>query len=727
MVTKWKSRMIYFTIALLLFTFGLTSIVSLITQGHEYLFKNYFDTDDFKGEFQSFTQKLSMYELNAMTNDEAKNHLTVTADEIMGYRDQYGYYTDRVQEITNEYQSNIDEALSEKNQTAADVYLTERDKKLEDIKKIFKNDNYVRNEILKEKEKYIDEYFRNKENDLPELYEAKKAFKYYLTDRTTGEVYTNIYSNNEKLINSQFTEKEMAYIRHFASKDENYLTTDTPPGLDATAKKLVGKIGVLKSAPKNVPVISNYHRYPQKQTAFYLYTIGGLVALFLSILIMKKLQPFQLTERIQKYYRMIPLDICLLILIGIASYGAIAFLGRISNLYLNDYFPIGHFFLKFLMSVLFVYITVVQLMLLSDRIKEFERFKAEWEKSILYKMYTGIKEAFLIRSIGTQTIILLGIFLAFIIGAVYVAREQKYLYLYSLLFLLFVIPSIIMIVKRAGYFNRILKNTSELAQGNLEPDLKIIGRSPLADLAGNINQLKHGVKTSKKEQAKSERLKTELITNVSHDLRTPLTSIITYTELLKSKGLSEDERTAYVEIIDRKSKRLKVLIDDLFEASKMASGSIELVKKKVDMIQLLEQALAEYDETIKQSTLQFRISTPEKPVYAYVDGQKFWRVFDNLIGNILKYALENTRVYISIHVSNDKVVITFKNVTKYELSENSDELFERFKRGDTSRHTDGSGLGLAIAKSIIDLHEGSMEMEVDGDLFKVTIRINILE
>ena len=228
------------------------------------------------------------------------------------------------------------------------------------------------------------------------------------------------------------------------------------------------------------------------------------------------------------------------------------------------------------------------------------------------------------------------------------------------------------------------------------------------------------------EQAKSERLKTELITNVSHDLRTPLTSIITYSELLKTPDLSEADRAAYIEVIDRKSKRLKVLIDDLFEASKMASGSVELIKERVDLVQLLQQALAEHNEEIDQTSLKFRVTNPETPLYSIVDGQKLWRVFDNLINNILKYSLENTRVFMSLQKVDDKAMITFKNITKYELAESVDELFERFKRGDESRHTEGSGLGLAIAKSIVDLHEGNLDIEVDGDLFKVTITLDTI-
>jgi signal transduction histidine kinase len=158
----------------------------------------------------------------------------------------------------------------------------------------------------------------------------------------------------------------------------------------------------------------------------------------------------------------------------------------------------------------------------------------------------------------------------------------------------------------------------------------------------------------------------------------------------------------------------------------MASGNIELIKSKVDIVQLLQQALAEYNETIQSSQVQFRVANPDKPVYAYVDGQKLWRVFENLIGNILKYSLENTRAYVNIKMENGEVIITFKNVSKYELSDDSDELFERFKRGDKSRHTDGSGLGLAIAKSIIDLHDGALDIDVDGDLFKVTIVLKLM-
>ncbi len=213
---------------------------------------------------------------------------------------------------------------------------------------------------------------------------------------------------------------------------------------------------------------------------------------------------------------------------------------------------------------------------------------------------------------------------------------------------------------------------------------------------------------------------------MSHDLRTPLTSIITYTDLLKNTDLTEEERQKYVDILDKKSAKLKTLIEDLFEVSKMASGNIEILKQRVDLAQMLQQAVGEHEEDFKAAGLDLRVAIHEQPIYAEVDGQKWWRVVDNLLVNARKYSLEGTRVYVSLQVVSGVAEFAIKNIAKYELGENIEELTERFKRADTSRHTEGSGLGLAIAQSIIDLHGGQLKLEVDGDLFKVTVRVNIV-
>jgi len=176
-------------------------------------------------------------------------------------------------------------------------------------------------------------------------------------------------------------------------------------------------------------------------------------------------------------------------------------------------------------------------------------------------------------------------------------------------------------------------------------------------------------------------------------------------------------------VLDKKSARLKTLIEDLFEVSKMASGNIELTKRRIDLTQLMKQSIGEHEEEFAKANFELRVSIPEQPLYAYVDGQKMWRVIDNLIVNALKYSLEGTRIYVALKQTGSLAEFSVKNISKFELNENVDELTERFKRADASRHTDGSGLGLAIAQSIVDLHNGRLIIDLDGDLFKVTVSV----
>lgn len=461
--------------------------------------------------------------------------------------------------------------------------------------------------------------------------------------------------------------------------------------------------------------------YYSEQLLFYVYIVCGIGALLLSLLLLRRIPIFEsLDNRIwQQYYRRIPIDVSLVIAL-VFGINTISKLSQMGSAFSRNALQSVD---GLVISTVLVVLTMIQAQYIIQIVHNTNQWQTAWKHSLMHKVRQMIRDSFLIRSTGVQMTLLLGVIFASGFGLMVVFKLPHAIVMYAPLFIIFTIPTLVTIYRRIGYLNRIVQNTTGLARGNIEPELTVKGKSALATLAGNVNALKQGVEISQASQAKSERFKTELITNVSHDLRTPLTSIITYTELLKTPELSNENREAYIQIIDQKSKRLKVLIDDLFEASKMASGSIALAKEQVDMTQLLQQALAESDEMISQSTLQFRVTKPDTPVYCVVDGQKLWRVFDNLIRNILKYSLEHTRVYISIDTSQDGVVMTFKNITKYELSENIDELFERFKRGDTSRHTDGSGLGLAIAKSIVDLHGGSLNLEIDGDLFKVTVTL----
>ena len=216
-------------------------------------------------------------------------------------------------------------------------------------------------------------------------------------------------------------------------------------------------------------------------------------------------------------------------------------------------------------------------------------------------------------------------------------------------------------------------------------------------------------------------MKAALISNVSHDLKTPLTSIITYVDFLKEKDLPSDKQAEYIDILDRKSKRLKILIEDLFEASKAASGNIELHSENVDLVALLKQTLGELEEKISISNLQLRPTFPGAKIICYLDRRRTYRIFENLMSNILKYAQPNSRVYIDITTTEDLATVTFKNISAYEMNFDASQITERFSRGDTSRHTECSGLGLSIAENLTELQNGTLTIHVDGDLFKVIL------
>lgn len=270
-------------------------------------------------------------------------------------------------------------------------------------------------------------------------------------------------------------------------------------------------------------------------------------------------------------------------------------------------------------------------------------------------------------------------------------------------------------------YQSILNATGQMADGDLhitlEEDLGIF-----APLGQELEGVQKGFAKAVAEEAKSQNMKSELITNVSHDLKTPLTAIITYVDLLKKEGITEEERQSYIETLDLKSQRLKVLIEDLFEVSKANSGNVKMNFLDVDIVKLMKEVRVELADKIEQSNLDFRWNLPEEKVVLNLDGQRTYRIFENLLNNAIKYAMPFTRVYVSILNKESEVVITFKNMSAQELNFDAEHLTERFVRGDSSRNSEGSGLGLAIAKSFTELQNGKFDINVDGDLFKVTIR-----
>ena len=266
----------------------------------------------------------------------------------------------------------------------------------------------------------------------------------------------------------------------------------------------------------------------------------------------------------------------------------------------------------------------------------------------------------------------------------------------------------------------LLKATGEIAEGNLEAEItEDLG--VFNPFKTEMQKIQKGFKKAVDEEVKSQRMKTELITNVSHDLKTPLTAIITYVNLLKEEK-DEGKRKDYIEVLERKSLRLKVLIEDLFEISKASSRNVTLNIVDVDVVNLFKQVKLEMEDKVTEAGLDFRCTYPEGKVIAPLDSQKTYRVFENLLVNIIKYAMPHTRVYIEIAKEGQETVVRMKNVSAAELNFNPEEITERFVRGDASRNTEGSGLGLAIAKSFVELQKGKFKIETEADLFKVEIR-----
>ena len=277
------------------------------------------------------------------------------------------------------------------------------------------------------------------------------------------------------------------------------------------------------------------------------------------------------------------------------------------------------------------------------------------------------------------------------------------------------------LARRSGDLDAIKKGVSEVRNGNVAYKIPELRCEDMKALAANINDIAMGLDESVSAKVKAERMKTELITNVSHDIKTPITSIINYTELLSKVEDLPEEAKDYVAVIAKKSDRLKNLTQDLFDISKVQSGNDDVILEKLDVSLLVGQALGEHDNEIQNSGLQFCVDTP-KELFISADGRKMSRVMSNLISNILKYTMKNTRVFITARDKDGMIRIEFKNISAYPLDFNVEEITQRFVRGDESRTAEGNGLGLAIAKSYTEICNGSFEIVVDGDMFKAIIQ-----
>ena len=346
------------------------------------------------------------------------------------------------------------------------------------------------------------------------------------------------------------------------------------------------------------------------------------------------------------------------------------------------------------------------------------RAKSLWKGSLLLAVIRFSGRVVRARTVTVRAALLLGAFLCIQWLAILVRSGPT-----VLLALAAALAAVWFVLSSAMAKNRIRKGIEAIAGGSLEHRIDLTGlRGADRELAEKVNDIGSGLSRAVDEAMRNERLKTDLITNVSHDIKTPLTSIINYVDILKRSDIADEKIRGYLDILEAKAQRLKTLTEDVVEASKVSSGNITLEYMNVDLRELVRQTEGELAEKFAARNLTVVLNMPEEPAVIYVDGRRMWRVLENIFGNAAKYAMPGTRVYADLTLDADQVRFSLKNVSEQQLNFSADELTERFIRGDLSRSTEGSGLGLSIAKSLTDMQGGEFGLYLDGDLFRVDIR-----
>lgn len=440
-----------------------------------------------------------------------------------------------------------------------------------------------------------------------------------------------------------------------------------------------------------------------------------------------------------------PLEVLLL-----ACVGGIFILGLITRYYIGNYMFYGNYDLVLFTDSALGHVLAVSVQLVLNGIWYLlglttvlslirRKRKKKWNAVILPWLYKRAKEACRVLSVNTKlSTQVLFLFLIWTLGAaaltgIFVAGVYQYGFGYNGRYLGYfclvllaagLLATAAFLVRKAIQRDRILEGTGRIAKGDVDYKLDLAKLSGgEKELADQINHISDGLQTAVETAMKSERMKTELITNVSHDIKTPLTSIINYVDLLKRENIEDEKVSQYLSVLEQKSNRLKVLTEDLVEASKASSGNLALEMETLDFVQLVTQVNGEFAERFGAKDLRMMADLPNQPVYIKADGRRVWRILDNLYGNVVKYALEHTRVYISVEPGGSGASVSFviKNISATPITMDAAELTERFVRGDLSRTSDGSGLGLSIAKSLTELQNGSFEIYLDGDLFRVTV------
>lgn len=571
-------------------------------------------------------------------------------------------------------------------------------------KKFYSKEYILNGNLDVEIREYCNEIYRfinnMSENEMFYLEYEEKGIYYYVTDKPTNDTFTNIpnYIDKETLI----TDPDFITFQYVDYK--------------GSSSNLFGYI--FCNVNSRVYSLINKGFYLQK--LLYMKMIIFSVSLILGSILLIKSYKNSIDEVIIRT-NFIPIDVKIFTLI----------VGVIAYLVLNDSHEMALrlYWLDSIISsgvalIIVIFIILIIMNTFIFKIKNDSTvFKTEWENRLTKNIHILIYRLIKRVPIWIYVLILHFLFYVTIIATVDMG---------SLILLphILVIVAIIIINKiqknKNKYIKEVLYIIEEIAKGNFEKSVPVVGNSVYAQISNKINKIRDEYIVAIEEEKRSERLKYELVTNISHDLRTPLTSILNYIELAKREVKNNDEIEKYISHVEINANRLNILVEDLFELTKMESGNIKLEIVTINIVLLTRQIINEYTDQLKQSGLEVVFKCSNEYILWDCDSLKIYRLLDNIIYNAIKYSVCNTRIYVDIKNEDDLLIITIKNISNYRMDFEANELFSRFKRGDESRATDGSGLGLAIAKSIVELHNGNINIEIEGDMFKVMIEFNIL-
>ncbi len=719
MAIKWKnSLLLLLSVGLCLLGGYITSVSHMRSTWANGL--NTFFSSDYMNA--AYTDYLLQDEFN---NDEA----VVTVETIAAYRNRYGSLDVQVKDIKKQYQSKIDEAKIDKDTKKIKSLEEEKNKKIKAIVDNFSDDTIIKNKIKNEEEEYfIKEADRTQKAIEPLLKEMNENFVYYYKDQSGDLVITNLYgltkySSNKEVEDAldksgvgDISDDEMSVsIQPFITKEADSIGLFRDNNQSMTGKSRV---------KKNSPYEKRWHTQKRDKERFqklFWLGIGTIVLGIVSLCFYLKTTIVE--KRLLSFMRVIPIDgRVILFLVSIF----------ISVMLVDSNYPYNYGLMNTLQNLavpgllagISLCISFMSLKLIWWQLSPKHRTQTGKELvkgSLCYQVLTAIGRIFVKSPMVIKLLFVLCLIGMNTLLIPLLLTSYGYLGpIKSLIILLFFVVEAWFLWKYSKVLKILIKKPTDIL---VKQGQKVNNELTLTELSKQLDEIDEMIQSSKKDSRQSEQLKTELLTNVSHDLRTPLTSIITYGELLNQPKTTTEDQKKYVKIINQKAKRMKHLIDDLFEVTKMNNGEIILEKSEVNLSQLLQQSVSEYSEELKEHELKLVFNKPETDIYAKIDGERMWRVFDNLLVNVTKYAMPNTRVYLKIEKQNKQARIELKNISEYELNENANDLVEKFKRGDSSRHTEGSGLGLAIVNSIVVLHNGQMNIDVDGDMFKIIIRV----